>query len=164
MSKQKQSRNTKGKQAKKTTGTTTSQSNQTDLIESIEEVQKEQEVEQTVGLGDVVETVTEATGIKKLVKWLKGEDCGCDERKEKLNKIPVFKYKKTIECLTENEHDFLTGFYQVPTARVSRETTANLVLIYNRVFKANENPKTNCGTCIAKVVRELKTLWETYEG
>jgi hypothetical protein len=41
------------------------------------------------GLGDVVEIITEATGIKKLVKLFTpdGEDCGCDKRKETLNKI-----------------------------------------------------------------------------
>ena len=33
------------------------------------------------GLGDVIEKVTEATGIKKAVKFLAGEDCGCDQRK-----------------------------------------------------------------------------------
>ena len=43
---------------------------------------KQQPVE---GLGDVIEKVTEATGIKKAIKWLAGDDCGCDERKEKLN-------------------------------------------------------------------------------
>ena len=31
------------------------------------------------GLGDVVEKITEATGINKAVKWLAGDDCGCDE-------------------------------------------------------------------------------------
>lgn len=37
------------------------------------------------GLGDVVEQVTEATGIKKVVKAVVGDDCGCEERKRKLN-------------------------------------------------------------------------------
>ena len=39
------------------------------------------------GLGDTVEKITTATGIKKAVKFIAGEDCGCDERKEKLNKV-----------------------------------------------------------------------------
>jgi len=39
------------------------------------------------GLGDTIEKITEATGIKKVVKWLAGDDCGCEERKEKLNKL-----------------------------------------------------------------------------
>ena len=39
------------------------------------------------GLGDTVEKITKATGIKKAVKFLAGEDCGCDARQEKLNTL-----------------------------------------------------------------------------
>ena len=45
------------------------------------------------GLGDVVEAVTEATGIKKAVETVAkatGRDCGCGRRKEKLNKMVPF--------------------------------------------------------------------------
>ena len=38
------------------------------------------------GLGDTIEKITKATGIDKLVKFIAGEDCGCDERQEILNK------------------------------------------------------------------------------
>ena len=51
------------------------------------------------GLGDTLEKVFEKTGIKKLVKFIAGEDCGCDERKKKLNEL--FPYRK-FSCL--NEH------------------------------------------------------------
>lgn len=47
------------------------------------------------GLGDTVEKITTATGIKTMVeKVSKGLNipCGCQHRKEKLNKI--FPYKK----------------------------------------------------------------------
>ena len=54
------------------------------------------------GLGDLVEKVTEATGIKKVVKAVFGDDCGCDERREKLNKLLSF---KTEECLTADEYE-----------------------------------------------------------
>ena len=50
------------------------------------------------GLGDTVEKITEVTGIKKAVKWIFGEDCGCEDRKEWLNK--KFPYSKQ---LTETE-------------------------------------------------------------
>tara|TARA_Y100000296_G_scaffold4757_1_gene6106 strand:+ start:312 stop:473 length:162 start_codon:yes stop_codon:yes gene_type:complete len=47
------------------------------------------------GLGDTVEKITTITGIKKVVekvsKTLK-KPCGCDKRREKLNKM--FPYKK----------------------------------------------------------------------
>ena len=41
------------------------------------------------GLGDTVEKITTATGIKKVVDKISevtGKDCGCAQRKEKLNK------------------------------------------------------------------------------
>lgn len=41
-------------------------------------------------LGDIIEKITIATGIKRLVKWvsgLLGIDCGCDRRKDQLNNI-----------------------------------------------------------------------------
>ena len=40
------------------------------------------------GLGDTIEKITKVTGVKKVVEKISeiiGEDCGCDERKEKLN-------------------------------------------------------------------------------
>jgi len=56
------------------------------------------------GLGDTIAKVTEATGIKKAVKFIAGEDCGCDERQERLNRI--FKYNKP-ECLNEDEYNYI---------------------------------------------------------
>ena len=52
------------------------------------------------GLGDTVEKVLQATGIDKLAKFVLGEDCNCEERKQKLNHL--FPYIKP-ECLTEDE-------------------------------------------------------------
>ena len=42
------------------------------------------------GLGDIIEKITTVTRIKKVVKALPF-DCGCDKRKETLNKM--FPYK-----------------------------------------------------------------------
>ena len=43
------------------------------------------------GLGDTIEKITEVTGIKKVVEKVAGKDCGCNKRKEKLNKILPYK-------------------------------------------------------------------------
>ena len=51
---------------------------------------EESNEETSEGLGDTIDKVTEATGIKKLVKFIAGDDCGCDDRKEKLNKLFPF--------------------------------------------------------------------------
>ena len=40
------------------------------------------------GLGDTIEKITTITGIKKVVEAISeatGEDCGCEERKKRLN-------------------------------------------------------------------------------
>ena len=57
------------------------------------------------GLGDTIEKITEATGIKAVVKAIAGEDCGCDERKDWLNK--KFPYKK-VQCLDPEEKEYLS--------------------------------------------------------
>ena len=51
------------------------------------------------GLGDTIEKFTKATGIKSFTQVLarngvlgKNKDCGCNKRKDKLNK--AFPYKK----------------------------------------------------------------------
>lgn len=43
------------------------------------------------GLGDSIEKITQATGIKKLVEKYGPSDCGCSQRRDKLNKM--FPYK-----------------------------------------------------------------------
>lgn len=50
--------------------------------------------EKSKGLGDTIEKITTAVGIKAMVDTVAkvtGKDCGCDKRKENLNK--AFPYK-----------------------------------------------------------------------
>lgn len=42
-----------------------------------------------MGLGDLIEKITTYTGIKWLTKKIFGENCGCEDRKNKLNKITI---------------------------------------------------------------------------
>jgi hypothetical protein len=44
----------------------------------------------SVGLGDTIDKITTATGIKAAVEKISnavGKDCGCKERKDKLNQL-----------------------------------------------------------------------------
>lgn len=48
------------------------------------------------GLGDSIEKFTKATGIKSVVNKVSsaiGKDCGCDERRDSLNRAFPFKRK-----------------------------------------------------------------------
>ena len=53
-------------------------------------------MESSKGLGDDIEKITKATGVKTLTeiaaRAMGMEDCGCDKRKDKLNKM--FPYGK----------------------------------------------------------------------
>lgn len=42
------------------------------------------------GLGDVVEKVTTVTGIKKVVEKVSNGGCGCDKRRDTLNRMFPF--------------------------------------------------------------------------
>lgn len=47
------------------------------------------------GIGDTIEKITKATGIKKVVDIIAtttGQDCGCDKRRDTLNRL--FPYDK----------------------------------------------------------------------
>ena len=109
------------------------------------------------GLGDTIEKITEATGIKKVVKFLFGEDCGCTERKEALNKI--WKYK--IECLTEAEFITLEAWFKHNKANVSYNERKTLFAIYNRVFNKRQKD-TTCSSCVRNIISDLKRVYNEY--
>jgi hypothetical protein len=111
------------------------------------------------GFGDTVAKFTEATGIDKVVHFIAGEDCGCKERQEKLNKM--FPYK-TPECLTEVEHEHLTNLLPKMTVRVRPSEQLQFLKVYNRVFKTNEQP-TSCASCLNDMLRKMKQVYNAYE-
>ena len=61
-----------------------------DLKEQIK--QQLEENQKSKGFGDTIEKIMRFTGIKQLVNWVYGEkDCGCDKRKNNLNKWLPYK-------------------------------------------------------------------------
>jgi len=119
---------------------------------------QEAEASESTGLGDTIEKITEATGIKAAVKFLAGEDCGCTERKESLNKL--FPYNKP-ECLTEEEYNYLVSQMKITTNVVTQSVQLKMLKIYNRVFHDNKQP-TSCGSCFRETYNKLKTLIDEY--
>ena len=114
---------------------------------------------QAEGLGDTVENILEATGIAKVAKWVLGEDCGCEERKQKLNEL--WRYTKP-ECLTEDEYKYLDDFFTNLKSSVSPNQQRELLKIYNRVFKQRMQP-TSCGSCVREIVNKLNKLYAIYK-
>ncbi len=111
------------------------------------------------GLGDTVEKITKATGIKKVVKAVFGDDCGCDERKDRLNSIMSY---KVVNCLEEDEYDYITEFVSLSRNRVTMAEQRKLLDIYNRVFNQRKQ-MSNCPSCVRSIVSELKRLIVNYK-
>ena len=112
------------------------------------------------GLGDTVEKLTEATGIKKAVEVfseITGLDCGCNERKEKLNKL--FPYRKT-ECLNETDYNALGIILK--QNEITPEDQKTLSDIYFNVFK-HRLQLSNCSSCWKGKVDELKRVYNEYD-
>lgn len=114
---------------------------------------------ESIGLGDTIEKITTVTGIKKLVKFIAGEDCGCDERKEKLNKL--FPYKK-VECLTEQEYNTLQEIIGDGVVQLRPSEQQKLLTIYNRIFNTKQEP-TTCSDCWRQFISQFKDVMKTYE-
>ena len=111
------------------------------------------------GIGDSIEAVLKATGIDKVAKWILGEDCGCEARKQTLNRL--FPYKKP-KCLTEEEFLYLDEWFTGARNSVTNQQQKALVTISNRVF--DENAKTSsCTSCFLRSVQSrLKVIHAEY--
>ncbi|CAB5224243.1 hypothetical protein UFOVP387_46 [uncultured Caudovirales phage] len=115
------------------------------------------------GLGDTIEQITEATGIKKAVELFSkatGIDCGCDERKAKLNEL--FSYSRTVNCLTEKDYNALTGLIDPKKSSLTTEEQAQLSDIYYNVFNYRLQIS-SCGSCWANKIQELKQVYNEYK-
>jgi hypothetical protein len=110
------------------------------------------------GLGDTIEQITEATGIKSVVKAIAGENCGCEERKQKLNKL--FPYSKKVqECLNDSDKEYLSDFFKQGFNQLSIKQQTRITEIYFNVFKIKIQPS-NCGSCWRDRINELKNVYE----
>jgi 4-hydroxy-3-methylbut-2-enyl diphosphate reductase IspH len=113
------------------------------------------------GLGDQIERFTEATGIKKLVHWAFGEDCGCRERKEYLNRL--FPRSQKPECLVEKEYKYLKRVNLYKQTTLSAAHQRGILKIYNRIFK-KQREFSSCSSCVITLVNEMKLVLKAYEN
>ena len=115
---------------------------------------------QPEGLGDVVETVLEKTGVAKVAKWVLGEDCGCEERKKKLNEL--FPRWRKPQCLQEEEYEWLKDWYSESRRKMKSIEQQGMLKIYNRVFGVRQRP-TTCSSCLRDINQRMFKLYKAYE-
>ena len=120
---------------------------------------KKNHAESSKGLGDSVEAVLKATGVDRVAKWMLGEDCGCDERKSKLNYLfPNYR----PNCLTEDEYNYLEERVGKLNTVTIEEQKA-LLSIYNRVFN-DRRELTGCNSCFLNDVwKKLERVFNEYK-
>lgn len=112
------------------------------------------------GVGDYVEEITKATGIKALVDWFSKEtgiDCGCEERKQKLNEM--FRSKKVTECPTIDELEFIESIRD--KVHIRNYENLKLTEIHNRVFGLN-GKVTGCASCVKEKIKQLTAVYNAY--
>ena len=119
------------------------------------------------GLGDDIEKITKATGIKKVVDAFvdaTGIDCGCDARKEKLNKL--FPKKTQPLCLEEKEYNFLKELFVDFNGRELRPRYhEDLSRIHSRIFQHKFYIPCTCNPKEWKRhIEDLKKVYGEYES
>ena len=112
------------------------------------------------GLGDTIEQITEVTGIKKAVEVFSkvtGVDCGCDKRKETLNKL--FPY---VNCLNETDYNKLTKYLDASQTTLTPDEQKEISDIYYNVFN-HRLQISSCTSCWKGKLDELRKVYNEYK-
>jgi hypothetical protein len=115
------------------------------------------------GLGDTIEQITEATGIKKVVEVFSkatGLDCGCEERKAKLNNL--IPYRRKVNCLTESDYEALKPFVSPKKGSLTPNEQWQIQAIYLRVFEVKLDDS-NCASCWRDIINDLRKVFNEYQ-
>ena len=117
------------------------------------------------GLGDVINVITEVTGIKALVKAVAGEYCGCEERREKLNHL-LPRGRKQVKSLTKEEHTEYGLFMDTrKQGRLEADEVKYLMSLYTKIYN-RKWAKVRCTQCALKgrVKEAMADLDRTYNN
>jgi hypothetical protein len=114
------------------------------------------------GLGDTIEAFTTVTGIKKGVELLSialDWDCGCDERKERLNKL--WSYRKP-KCLVQEDYEYLKEFFSKPQNSITPKVQWDLTDIYYRIFDIRLEAS-SCASCWRDYISQIRQVYNVFE-
>jgi len=125
-----------------------------------------------VGIGTTLEKVFKATGISKLVEVFTpdGEDCGCSERKRRLNNSPTFNAsQKPKRCMDKAMFEAYDNFVQ--SREVDKWSAEESKLVFNTyewVFALRYDTKRMCANCngtaniLKMITASLDKVYESY--
>jgi len=117
------------------------------------------------GLGDTIEKVTKKTGIKKAVELFTkatGIDCGCEERKEKLNKM--FSYGKQPNCMSKDEYEEWKSYNAVKTNTLQPDQRKIVTKLHASLFNHKEVVPCTCNPKQwMQFIEGIDKVYSTYE-
>lgn len=125
------------------------------------------EIKEKVGLGDKVEEITEKTGIKKVVDKVFdaiGEDCGCDERKQRWNELKTFSRTLKPRCISQEEYDTLTGLLEGVEKKITPPKARGIAKYYSLIFGTRY--VLWCAMCVEEwktKINHLRIVMEDYK-
>ena len=108
------------------------------------------------GLGDSIEKALKATGIDKGAKKVLGDDCGCSDRRDKLNKL--FPYSK-VRQFTEDELKIYESVLPRIKGTISGDDQSIMIRLYNKVVNANKKPSSST-PCVRETLAKLKKVYQ----
>jgi hypothetical protein len=114
-------------------------------------------------LGDKVESVLKATGIKKAVSLIFGDDCGCDDRRKKWNMSNLGSVKQ-VNCMSEkNFKDYTVYINNRKENRWEAHQVDMLFKMYKDIFGKVYNRRRLCSNCGA-TGKLLKSITEKLDS
>ena len=122
-----------------------------------------------IGLGDVVETITKATGIKKVVEVVSEAldiDCGCQERKKEWNNITlesitkIFRKKNVVREISVEDYAILCDLFKdgMPNL-ITKEMQRDAHKVYKSAFNITKDG-TSCAPCLKSTMTDLYNLYK----
>ena len=141
-----------------------------EYYDSLDKRTKEyKEYTQSRGIGDDIEKVFKATGIKALAKVILGDDCGCEEKRDKLNaKYP--RDVKALRCMTDEHLIAYKQYIESRTLNIWNDADITfLTALYAHVFAIRYNPLDFCRGCqgtatkLLKITTQLDKVYKSYK-
>ena len=121
---------------------------------------------QPKGLGDKVEAVLNSEVLAPITKaikemiWKDGEDCGCEERKIKLNNL--FKKSKP-RCINEEQHKYLAEWLPKTRSEIEFKQMYEFSKIHAGVFNYHfEGVCSSCASQNKRIIEDLRVVLAAY--
>lgn len=105
------------------------------------------------GLGDTIEKLTKLLKLNRVF----GDDCGCKQRKEWLNKR--FPYAKKMSEEQKGVWEQISKRIVEGAPIITKEDQQAMLILYYDIFGTKRKPS-SCGSCVKQMAKEIHTIYK----